>query len=64
MGMFGPKLGTWWVSSKVDARWNKNGRGYGLVTAVAPGEINEWMEVCRREFGPPPDDLEVGFMKD
>ena len=34
--MFGPKIGTWMVHSKKDPRWNKSGRGYGLVTSGGP----------------------------
>jgi len=64
MSMFGPKMGTWWVKSKTDPRWNKTGRGYGLVTSGGPGELGEWIEECKEKYGEPPDDAEMGFMKD
>lgn len=64
MSMFGPKMGTWWVSCKSDPRWNKQGRGYGLVTCGGPGEMGAWIEKCKKEFGEPPEDAEMGFMKD
>lgn len=62
--MFGPKLGTWWVISKTDPRWDKHGRGYGLVTTNGPDECQEWIEECKKKFGEPPKDAEYGFMKD
>ena len=64
MSMLGPKMGTWWVESKADHRWNKSGRGYGLVTCGGPSEINDWVERCTKEFGKPPEDLYQGFFKD
>lgn len=62
--MFGPKMGSWWVTSKKDARWNNHGRGYGLVSTGGPPEIKAWIEECERKLGPHPDDLEIGFFKD
>lgn len=62
--MFGPKMGTWWVSSKQDPRWDKSDRGEGLVTAGGPPEMQDWLNQCKESFGESPSDLEVGFMKD
>lgn len=64
MSMFGPKMGTWWVASKKDPRWDTHGRGYGLVTTGGPSEMSDWIEKCKKEYGEPPDDCECGFMKD
>jgi hypothetical protein len=64
MSMFGPKMGSWWVSSEKDPRWNKNGRGKGLVCTGGPPEAHKWIEKCRKTLGEQPDDLEYGFMKD
>lgn len=64
MSMFGPKLGTWWVSSKIDPRWDKTGRGYGLVSTGGPDDMMTWIAHCEKEFGNPPEDAEMGFMKD
>lgn len=62
--MFGPRMGSWWVRSKIDPRWNSNGRGYGLVSMGGPQDAHTWVEVCREKYGTQPDDLEMGFMKD
>ena len=64
MVMFGPKLGTWSVHSEKDPRWNKSGRGYGLVTSGGPQEMRDWIEKCKEEFGDPPDDATESFWKD
>jgi hypothetical protein len=62
--MFGPKMGTWWVSSKKDPRWNKSGYAEGYVCSGGPKEMQDWIEECKRKYGKPPDDAEQGFMKD
>lgn len=64
MGMFGLKLGTWIVTSKKDKRWNKSGRGYGLVTMGGTSDMQKWIEKCKKKYGQPPKDLEVSFWKD
>ena len=63
MGVFGGE-GTWWVRSRSDPRWNCSGRGYGAVTSGGPGEMGEWIDRCKKEYGEPPEDAEMGFMKD
>lgn len=62
--MFGPKSGSWWVGSEKDPRWNTSGRGYGLVSTGGPSDIDTWIAQCEEKFGPRPDDLYCGFMKD
>lgn len=64
MSMFGPREGTWWVSSKSDPRWDKSGRGCGFALSGGPSEIQEWIDECKKNFGDPPKDAEYGFMKD
>lgn len=64
MGMFGIRMGSWSVSSKKDPRWNKSGRGYGLVTSGGPSEIQDWIDRCTKKYGNPPDDCSKSFMKD
>jgi hypothetical protein len=64
MSIFGPKMGTWWVRSELDPRWNKTGRGMGLVCCGGPTEFQEWIEECKKEYGNPPEDAECGFWKD
>lgn len=61
--MLGPKMGTWSVNSKMDPRWNKSGRALGLVTSP-PGEIQKWIEECKKKYGKIPKDCEYSFMKD
>ncbi len=62
--MFGPKKGTWWISSESDPRWNDEGRAKGLVCAGGPSEITEAFERKKKKLGKPPKDLKQGFMKD
>lgn len=62
--MFGPKMGTWSVHSEIDPRWNKSGRGYGLVTSGGPIKMQKWIKKCIKKFGEPPSDVTEGFWKD
>ena len=62
--IFGPRIGTWYVRSKTDSRWNNNGRGYGLVSSGGPQAMTTWIEKCKKEFGEPPEDAVMGFEKD
>lgn len=62
--MFGPKMGSWWVRSKKDPRWNKNGRGKGLCCSGGPKGMQDWIAECEKNFGEAPEDAEYGFMKD
>lgn len=64
MSMFGPKMGTWEVHSEKDPRWNKLGRGYGLITSGGPIEIQEWIKECKEKYGDPPSDTTQSFWKD
>jgi len=65
MGMFGPKSGSWWLSSKKDPRWNGSGSTDCLLfSAGPPPEVEAHLEQKRQELGSPPDDLEWGGMKD
>lgn len=62
--MFGPKMGSWWVNSEIDSRWNKNGRAPGLACEGGPDEMHQWIDYCKLKYGDPPKDAEMGFMKD
>ena len=62
--MFGPKMGSWSVSSKIDSRWNKSGRAYGLVCNGGPSEMQDWINECKKNYGEPPDDCYKSFYKD
>ena len=56
--------GHWKVESKSDPRWNKQGRGYGAVTAGGPQEMKDWIKKCCVKYGEPPKDGTMQFMKD
>jgi hypothetical protein len=62
--MFGPKEGTWVVHSDIDPRWNKSGRGYGLVCTGGPDEMHDWIKECKDKYGEVPKDATMSFMKD
>jgi len=65
MGIFGrPKSGSWWLRSQKDPRWNCDGRGDLLFSAGLPKEAEAKIELLKKEYGEPPDDLEFGGMKD
>jgi len=55
--------GTWWIASEKDPRWNKSGKGY-VGCFSRPQEAVEAVEELKALYGPPPDDLEWGYMKD
>jgi hypothetical protein len=57
-------MGTWETGSRKDPRWNKSGRGKGLISSGGPTEMSNWIKECKEEFGEPPDDLYVLFFKD
>ena len=54
--------GSWWLRSEKDPRWNSGGRGMvgGFMCPEADREIQRLKEL----YGEPPDDLEMGAMKD
>jgi hypothetical protein len=62
--MFGPRKGTWAVSSKTDTRWNASGRAHGLVCMGGPQDMYTWIEECKTKYGDAPADLTTSFMKD
>jgi hypothetical protein len=62
--MFGPKMGTWTVSSKSDPRWNNSGRASGFAMDGGPQEMKDWIKQCKKNFGEPPADALQSFFKD
>ena len=62
--MFGPKMGSWCVTSKSDPRWNNSGRSEGLCCNGGPQEMQDWIEECKKKYGEPPADATMSFMKD
>lgn len=62
--MFGPRPGTWTLSSKSDSRFNMNGRA--LVGGLqCPQEARDAMESKVQELSvSAPEDLMFSYMKD
>ena len=64
MGMLGGiREGSWFVSCKSDPRWNNQGRAIGSCCGGVP-DMDAWIESCKKKYGKPPADAEMGFMKD
>ena len=64
MGMFGPKPGSWWLSSNEDSRWNCSGDSPFVGGFTMPDECEAKLEELKKKYGEPPKDLEWGYMKD
>ncbi len=64
MSIFGPRMGNWYVRSKSDPRWDNLGRAEGFCCDGGPKEMKDWIDECKRNYGKPPDDAEMGFYKD
>ena len=66
MGMLKPiRQGSWWLHSKTDSRWNRDGRSSGVGGFQIPQEAMDEIEKIKESLGEePPDDLEYGYMKD
>lgn len=63
MGMFGGiREGTWWIHSKTDERWRMEGRAIG--SAFCCPAADQALKELKAKYGEPPDDCEIGFMKD
>lgn len=63
MSMFGPRMGSWWLYSKTDPKWNYDGRCC-VGGFMMPDECKEKLEELKKKLGKPPKDLEWGYMKD
>lgn len=54
---------SWWIRSKKDPRWDADGRcGHSIFSIEAAAR--EEIEKKTKTLGEPPDDLEMGGMKD
>lgn len=53
---------SWWIRSESDSRWNCDGEGtcIGMICL----ELDNKLEELKKNFGEPPKDVTVGFMKD
>lgn len=56
--------GTWYLSSKLDPRWNSGGHVNALGGFVMPSECQNEIDQLKKLYGEPPSDLEWGYMKD
>ena len=66
MSMIGPKMGTFWVHSKSDPRFDNDWQMDWLIAGGVPDEVKEWVENKRKELDLEklPEDISYGFMKD
>jgi hypothetical protein len=55
--------GSWWLTSKLDPRWNTGG-SCDCGGFVQPQEAKDAIERLTNKLGDPPKDLEWGYMKD
>ena len=62
--MFGPKMGTWIVTSEEDPRWNKAGTVCGFVLSSGSEEMRIWTKKCVELYGDPPSDIMISFYND
>ena len=62
--MFGPKLGSWWLSSKKDPRFSTTGRGFVSCSGMHPEAERFIKSQAQYYCTEVPDDLEYGCMKD
>ena len=58
------RFGTWWLRSRVDPRWNAEGRGMVGGGLATPRDCETRIKELELRLGVPPKDLEVGWMKD
>jgi hypothetical protein len=62
--MFGPRQGSWWLSSAKDKRWDKAWDDVPvLVTGGMPEYIEKHITAMTEKYGPPPDDLMIACHK-
>ena len=54
--------GSWWLTSEKDPRWKVSGTG-DIGFGSCP-QLEEAIARLTKEFGEPPDDLRMGWMKD
>jgi hypothetical protein len=53
--------GTWWLRSVQDPRWDCAERSVAVGGVDVLPECSARIEELRRDFGPPPDDLQWGY---
>lgn len=59
-----PRPGSWSISSASDPRWSDSGRSAFVGGGVMPEDARKAIEAKTALYGPPPADLEWGYMKD
>jgi hypothetical protein len=60
----GSVLGKWWIRSKSDPRWDREGRGEGGGLYKRPPAVDRTIKNLSKTLGEPPNDLEWGFSPD
>ena len=55
------RMGSWWLESKSDPRWNCYGEGY-VGGFMMPMEAQSKFNELKKKFGESPEDLEWGYM--
>lgn len=60
----GSVLGKWWIRSKSDPRWNREGRGEVGGLYDKPPAVRRTIFYLLQILGEPPEDLEWGYEKD
>lgn len=59
------RSGSWWVTSKLDPRWDKSGSSEFVGMFAMPEEAKQHIEDMKQKLQKePPSDLEWGYMKD
>ncbi|MEK7072695.1 MAG: hypothetical protein AAB969_03940 [Patescibacteria group bacterium] len=53
--------GIWYLTSKKDPRWNTEGSGFVSIYGSEDRDRN--IEIFKKLYGDPPDDLVWGFVK-
>lgn len=56
--------GAWSLNSKIDPRWNHEGRGLISVSSGYIGGLDEKISELKNKFGQPPKDLTIDAIKD
>jgi hypothetical protein len=57
------KMGSWWIRSKSDPRWNTDGRCI-VGGFCMPQECEDTIDKLKKVLGEPPEDLTCNYMKD
>lgn len=62
LSFLGPRSGSWFISSVSDPRWNDSGQAF-VGGGFMPEEAKKAIDAKTELYGPPPEDLEWGYLK-